>query len=51
MVLDSVEQRRWDFHQHVVGQLLLLAAGVAIVQVVHFVSDLYRVGGTHKMYV
>lgn len=40
VVLDSVEQRRRDFHQRVVGQLLLLAAGVAVVQVVHFVGDL-----------
>lgn len=44
VVLDSVEQRRWDFHQSVVGQLLLLATCVAIVQVVHLVSDLWGGG-------
>lgn len=40
VVLDSVEQRRRDFHQRVVRHLLLLAAGVAVVQVVHFVCYL-----------
>lgn len=40
MMLDSVQQRRRDLHQGVVGHLLLLATRVAVVQVVHLVCHL-----------
>lgn len=42
VMLDSVQQRRRDLHQRVVGHLLLLAAGVAVVQVVHLVCELWE---------
>lgn len=45
MVLDSVEQRRRYFHQDVVGHLLLLATGIAIVQAVEFVCYFCEEGG------
>lgn len=35
VMLDSIKHRRRNFHQHIVGHLLLLSTGVAIVQVVH----------------
>lgn len=40
VVLHPVKQRRGNLHQSVVGRLLLLAAGVAVVQVIHLVCYL-----------
>lgn len=45
VVLDSEEHGSGDFHQCVIGCLLLLAAGVAIVEVVDFVSYLWKGSG------
>lgn len=42
VMLNSVEQRRSDLHQSVVGHLLLFATGVAIVQVVNLVCNLCK---------
>lgn len=42
MVLDSEEHGSRDLHQRVVGRLLLLPAGVAVVEVVDLVSYLWK---------
>lgn len=45
MVLDAEQHGGRDFHQRVVGGLLLLAACVPIVQIVDLVSYLWGRGG------
>lgn len=45
VVLDSEEHGSRDLHQCVVGCLLLLPTGVAIVEVVDFVSYLWKGSG------
>lgn len=46
MVLDAEQHGGRDFHQRVVGGLLLLAARVPIIQVVDLVSYLWGRGGS-----
>lgn len=45
VVLDSEQHGSGDLHQRVVGRLLLLPTGVAIVEVVDFVSYLWKGSG------
>lgn len=42
MVLDAKEHGSGDLHQRVIGRLLLLPTGVAVVEVVDFVSYLWK---------
>ena len=45
VVLDSEEHGSGDLHQRVIGRLLLLPTGVAVVEVVDFVSYLWKGSG------
>lgn len=45
VVLDSEEHGSGDLHQRVIGRLLLLPTGVAVVEVVDFVSYLWKGAG------
>lgn len=50
VVLDSEEHGRGDLHQRVVGCLLLLPTGIAIVEVVDFVGYLCKEAGEGGVY-
>lgn len=45
VVLDSEEHGSGDLHQRVIGCLLLLPTGVAVVEIVDFVSYLWKGSG------
>lgn len=45
VVLDSEEHGSGDLHQGVIGRLLLLPTGVAVVEVVDFVSYFWKGSG------